>query len=127
MGRRFHRQVRFCTPELIFEQLEDRIVLDASLDPIAQDSLHDLNVVLASSARPDLASIVEATAGRAELVLDDQGDDLASVDAKLEDLVQTTGKKIGVLAVVEHGAPAELNVGTERIDLRQRGRAPFGL
>jgi ELWxxDGT repeat protein len=117
MGRRFPKQARFCTPELIFEQLEDRIVLDASLDHAPQDSAHDLNVVLASSARPDLTGIVEAVAGRAELVLYDQQDDLVSLDAKLEDLAQATGRKIGVLAVVEHGAPAELIVGSERIDL----------
>ncbi|MBI5570044.1 MAG: DUF4347 domain-containing protein [Desulfomonile tiedjei] len=117
MGRWLDRNARYYHPELIFEQLEERIVLDASLDLSSLDTHHDLNVIVASSTFSDVRVLADAAAGKAQLVLYDQHDNLAAIEAKLEELTRETGRKIGLVAVVAHGSPGELVVGNEQIDL----------
>ena len=75
-----------------------------SPDPVEQVAGSDLNVVLVSSALDDIASIAEAAADGAQVVIYDASSaDLAGIVGLLEQLVESQGERIDQLAVLSHG------------------------
>ena len=76
----------------------------------------DLNVVLVSSAIGDVQGVSAAVKENAEvIVFDSAQDDLASIKAKLDSLVNETGKKIDVLAVITHGSDGTIDIGQDHV------------
>jgi len=137
------RKFRVFRRDIVLEPLEERIVLDAAVDPTPQDNPDDnpdenqdpmdsyasddpsapadqgdpasevfddnLNVVLLSDALDRIDALKDAAVDDAEIIVyDADQDDLDDINALLTDLVDSTGKEIGHLAVVSHGGPGML-------------------
>jgi hypothetical protein len=145
-------------PPILLQQLEERIVLDAAVNPVvtdnhvahadpvkdaianaspATDQPHatatgveapplptsvdhlfnqDLNVVLVSNAVADVQGVSAAATENAHVIVFDAAlDNLASVKAQLDSLVNTTGKKIDVLAVITHGSDGTIDIGQDHV------------
>jgi hypothetical protein len=146
----FARGTKFCFPERIFEELEPRIVLDASVDSLACDDLPDhldvhaawsqalveegpadrvaavaddradpdFNVVLISSALPEQGMLIDAASRHAEvLVFDAAQDNLDTITVRLHDMVESSGRKIDHLAVLDHAKAGEWRIGSDRFSL----------
>lgn len=141
------------SPEMILEQLEERIVLDAAVDPVPQDTGdngiendgnedaasisegpsatdsntpppesveqifdHDLNVILISNALDQIDALSNAATQDAEVMVYDAADEtLSTLVDRLEDLVDTTGEKIGHVAFLSHGDPGILQLGANAL------------
>ncbi len=146
MGSWFKRRFKTYGPEMILDVLEDRIVLDATVDHGAQqnqatvtvnasspdahavadasgtnaadhtNSSAGLHVILVSDDVKNSDQIVKAKASDATvIVFDSHQDGLAAINAKLSDLVQTSGKKISTIAVLGHGEDGVIEIGTDHI------------
>ena len=147
----FGRKTRICRPERIFEELEARIVLDASVDsswhddPAGSLDVHgsftqaltgdgvadgaapemaaqaadtDFNVVLISDALPEQDMLVNAASEHAQvLIFDSAQDNLDTINVRLHDIVDSSGKKIDNLAVLDHAKAGEWRIGTDRFSL----------
>jgi hypothetical protein len=146
----FARGTKFCFPQRIFEQLEPRIVLDASVDSSGYDDLaghHDVhgsliqalvedgpaeqlaavaddgrvpdfNVVLISSALPEQGMLIDAASRHAEvLVFDAAQDNLDTINVRLHDMVESSGRRIDHLAVLDHAKAGEWRIGSDRFSL----------
>lgn len=140
---------------MTLQQLEERIVLDASVDASAQNNDHetpsetpleprgdqaspaetsgtpdsqggqssdplgeffnqDLSVVLISNALDQLEAISQAVVNDAEIVLcEAENDDMGSIVDALTSLADSTGKQIGHLAILSHGAPGTIALGQD--------------
>jgi hypothetical protein len=73
-------------------------------------------VVLVSSALGDVQGVAAAVKENAQvIVFDSAQDDLASVTAMLDSLVNETGKKIDVLAVITHGSDGTIDIGQDHL------------
>ena len=173
---RFWRGTKNYRPVTLLQQLEERIVLDAAVNPAPQDNPNDhpasqtdpshaadaatagdhapaaadsagghtdanaglaatapdsynqafhkdLNVVLVANNLADVKAVSDAaaTADAKVIVFDAATDNLASVTAKLQDVVNSTGHKIDNLAIVGHGSAGVLNVGVDEIQLFSLG------
>jgi len=76
----------------------------------------DLNVVLISNQLADVQTISDAAAANAKVIVyDAQNDNLSTISAQLQDLVNSTGHKIDNLAIVGHGSAGVLSLGTDQI------------
>ncbi|MBI5569552.1 MAG: tandem-95 repeat protein, partial [Desulfomonile tiedjei] len=76
----------------------------------------DLNVVLISNQLADVQTISDAAAANAKVIVyDAQHDNLSTISAQLQDLVNSTGHKIDNLAIVGHGSAGVLSLGTDQI------------
>jgi ELWxxDGT repeat protein len=171
MARRkskFWNKARTYRPVTLLQQLEERIVLDASVNPTQQDNPNDhpggqadqnaaaagdhapagadtggghadgnaglaanvpdsyaqvfnkdLNVVIVANNLADVNAVTNAaTAADAKvIVVDAAHDNLSTVTAKLQDLVNSVGHKIDNLAIVGHGSQDLLNIGLDQIQL----------
>jgi hypothetical protein len=146
MGSWFRRRFKTYGPEMILDVLEDRIVLDATVDQAAQQNQsnvpvnvsspdahaaansagtnatadqsasHGLHVILVSDDVKNADQIVQAKTNDATvIVFDSHQDGLAAINAKLSDLVQTSGKKISTIAVLGHGEDGVIEIGTDHI------------
>ena len=145
-------------PPILLQQLEERIVLDAAVNPAVIDNHvtntdavkdaianagpatdhalatatgveapplptkidhlfnQDLNVVLISSAVADVQGVAAAAKDNAQIIVfDNAQDNLASIKAKLDSLVNETGKKIDVLAVITHGSDGTIDIGQDHV------------
>jgi large repetitive protein len=143
--------VKVCTAEQFFEELEPRIVLDASLDAAGHDNVishddyshqlfqgvehtespghdpgvathqpldQDFNVVLISDRLPDLDMLQKASADHATVIVyDGVKDNLDTVNIMLQHAVDTSGKKIDHLAVLDHAKAGQVWIGADKIDL----------
>jgi len=77
---------------------------------------NDLNVVMVSNDLLDIKGISDAsTQGSKVIVYDAQNDNLTSLTALLDQLVQSTGQKIDNLAVVGHAEAGLLTIGSDEI------------
>ncbi len=86
----------------------DSISPDTS-DPLQEILGQDLSVVLVSNALEQIESISQAAADDAVVIeFDAPEDSLSSVFDRLGELVDSTGLKIGHLAIVSHGEPGTL-------------------
>lgn len=85
-------------------------------DSLAKVFAHDLNVILVSNALDKIQSI-EAAADRDAHVLavDAAQDSLKTVTQMIENLVESTGQKVGTLAVLSHGNAGLLTIGHDEI------------
>ncbi len=153
MGLTFWKKTKFYRPEILLQQLEERIVLDASIAPVDQDNQHQdqashqdhvatptpdgaphdnlqpqappalehvfnegVNVVLISGDLADAKAISDAAHDHAEVIVyDSHSDNLATLTAKLQTIVDTTGHKIDNLAIVGHGTEGALTIGSDQI------------
>ncbi len=169
--RRFRDRTTNYRPLALLQQLEERIVLDASVSPANDnqdgnpdgqtnpsqgspalpgdaatspgaadaggnaglapelpDSFEqvfnqDLNVVLIANNLADVQTISQAAASpdAKVIVYDAQADNLSTITSKLQDIVNSTGHKIDNLAIVGHGTPGNLTVGTDQIQFFSLG------
>ncbi len=77
---------------------------------------HGLHVILVSDDVKNADQIVSAKASDTTvIVFDSHQDGLDAINAKLSDLVQTTGKKISTIAVLGHGQDGVIEIGTDFI------------
>lgn len=146
---------RLRTPKIILEPLEERIVLDASLDAGLHDDvsvvanhhdalplLHDaasevvpatvgahgsdlanrpadlgqLNILVLSDDLPELSAVRQAALENVQvLTMDADKDSLQSVASQIQEMVDSSGKKVGHLAFLGHSTPGSLLVGTDKI------------
>jgi len=143
-------------PEMVLEALEERIVLDAAVDPAPQDNAsdfadtdtedqdqdgssnaaggngqsgqdagaealsqvfeQDLRVVLISNALDQIEALSDAAADDSKvMVYDAASADLPGLVGDLGDLVDSTGRQIGHLALFTHGDPGVLKLGSQSI------------
>ncbi len=76
----------------------------------------DLQVVLISNALDQVEALSKAAVENAEVIVyDAELDDLSTIIAMLEDLVDSTGQEIGQLAIVSHGAVGTLALANGEI------------
>ncbi|MBI4962107.1 MAG: DUF4347 domain-containing protein [Desulfomonile tiedjei] len=76
----------------------------------------DLNVVLVSNAVGDVQGITDAVKENAHVIVFDSAQDgLVSVKARLDSLVNETGQKIDVLAVITHGSDGNIDIGQDHV------------
>ncbi|GEM_PF-2116503 len=148
MGFRFREKFRLYGPELILEALEDRIVLDASIDPSVQENQddvgadpgiqtdagsgddatsdggdadesileQDLRVVLVSNAIDEIEGVSGAVVDNTEIIIyDSRLDSLKTINAMLDELVESAGREIGTLAIVGHGDEGLVQIGADQI------------
>ncbi|MBI4963444.1 MAG: DUF4347 domain-containing protein [Desulfomonile tiedjei] len=160
---RFWSRNRNYRPLTLLQQLEERIVLDAAVNPAPQDNPNgnpsgqpdqgpgpeqapagaeaaggsadgnaglvgqvpdsyqqvfnqDLNVVLVANNLADVHAVTQAAAENAQVITYDAAqDNLATITAKLQDLVSVAGHTIDNLAIVGHGTEGNLVIGTDQI------------
>ena len=75
-----------------------------------------LNVVLISNATPNVDAVVKDVAGNAQIIIFDSATEtLSNAVTQLDHLTQSTGEKIGALAIIDHGSAGEFNVGQDHI------------
>ena len=89
-----------------------------SHDAVATQSQgdHTLNVVLISNATPNVDAVVKDVATNAQIVIFDSATEtLSTAVSQLDHLTQSTGEKIGTLAIIDHGSAGEFNVGQDHI------------
>jgi hypothetical protein len=139
-------ETRICRPERIFEELEPRVVLDASVDVsdhhdsavhdiahhhLSDQALHldgpvdgheaadpDFNVVLISDALPEQDMLLNAASRHAQvLVFDAARDNLDTINVRLHDMVDSSGRTIDHLAVLDHAKAGEWRIGKDRFNL----------
>ncbi len=162
MRARSRERFQFSAPEIILEALEERIVLDATVDQHPQDHAdssaisnantavsdpaaagavsgaggaagaaaqtetpqnspghvfqQNLSVVLISNAIDQIEAVSHAAAdGSKVIVYDAQKDNLSTVTAMLDNVVNSTGQKIGALAIVDHGTGGVVKIGVDQI------------
>jgi len=85
-------------------------------DPITQVFHQDLNVVLVSNDLHEIKGISDAAVqGTKVIVYDAQNDNLNTISAMLDQLVQSTGQKIDNLAVMDAGGNGALKIGADLI------------
>ena len=73
-------------------------------------------MILISNALNQLEALQEAAVDDAEVVVyEAQSDSLGSITEELSALVDSTGQKIGHLAILSHGAPGTLILGDQEI------------
>jgi hypothetical protein len=78
----------------------------------------DLDVILVSDALEGAKQVASAASPHAKVIVYNAAqDNLDTINAKLTDLVSSTGKKISHLAVASHGEDGILALGSERMDL----------
>ena len=108
---------------------------DASSNPsqttaalAAQVFNQDLKVVLISNALDQVDTIAQAAKDNAKvIVFDANKDTLITIEQSLENLVQSTGQKIGTLAVVAHGKDGAIEIGADNIQLANFFKYESGL
>ena len=108
---------------------------DASANPsqttaalAAQVFNQDLKVVLISNALDQVDTIAQAAKDNAKvIVVDANKDTLITIEQSLENLVQSTGQKIGTLAVVAHGKDGAIEIGADNIQLANFFKYESGL
>lgn len=109
--------------------------VDASANPsqstaalAAQVFNQDLKVVLVSNALDHVDTIAQAAKDNAKvIVVDANKDTLVTIEHSLENLVQSTGQKIGTLAVVAHGKDGAIEIGADNIQLANFFKYESGL
>jgi hypothetical protein len=136
----FKKRFRTYGPQMILDALEERIVLDATVDQGAQQnqtsptvntgsadaagttatnhnaSSDGLHVVLVANDVKDADQIVSAKVGDATVIVFDAAHEgLDAINARLAELVQTSGKKISTIAVLGHGEDGVIDIGTDHI------------
>ena len=75
-----------------------------------------LNVVMISNATPNVDSVVAGLANNAQIIIFDSATEtLSNAVSQLDHLTQSTGEKIGTLAIIDHGSAGEFNVGQDHI------------
>jgi hypothetical protein len=143
--------MKVCISERYFEELEQRIVLDATVDhavdghaPDYADILHqfsqaltetaapdrehvtaseawhdpDFNVVLISDRLTDVDMLKQAASQNATVIVyDGAKDNLDTVNVMLQHAVESSGKKIDHLAVLDHAKAGQVWIGADKIDL----------
>ncbi|MFH0824341.1 MAG: cadherin domain-containing protein [Pseudomonadota bacterium] len=68
-----------------------------------------IKTVLISSALPEIETVSAAFGAEAHIIIyDSNSDNLSSINAMLKELVSSTGKEIGQLAIISHGEPGTL-------------------
>ncbi|MDQ7782880.1 MAG: DUF4347 domain-containing protein [Desulfomonilaceae bacterium] len=83
-------------------------------DPLGEVFNQDLNVVLISNALDQVEAISQAAVDDAEVVVfDAENDDMGSIVDALTSLADSTGKQIGHLAILSHGAPGTIALGQD--------------
>jgi len=89
----------------------------AAPTPAAQQVFNqDLNVVLISNAVDHVDAISHAAADNAKVIVyDSHTDNLSTIAATLDTLAQSTGQKIGAIAVVDHATEGVIQIGTDHI------------
>jgi len=93
---------------------------DPSLGQVVQQ---DLKVVLVPNALGKIEAISNAAVDGAQVIVyDAQQDNLASVVAALDQLADATGRKIGTIGIVGHGAEGVLTIGSDTIDILNLSR-----
>ncbi len=162
MRARSRERLKFCVPEIILEALEERIVLDATVDQQPQDHAdnvstevasgtgsdiaaagaasgasgpaaaaaqsetpqnspgqvfqQNLSVVLISNAIDQIEAVSRAAADGSQVIVYDAGtDNLNTITAMLDNVVNSTGRKIGALAIVDHGTDGVVKIGVDQI------------
>ena len=89
-----------------------------SHDTVATHSQGDqtLNVVMISNATPNVDAVVKCMANNAQIIIFDSATEtLSNAVSQLDHLTQSTGEKIGTLAIIDHGSAGEFNVGQDHI------------
>ncbi len=85
-------------------------------NPLQEVFDHDLNIVLISNALSDIEALTDAAAEDALVVVYDAAhENLSSLVTELFALVDSSGEKIGHLAIVSHGARGTLILGDQGI------------
>ena len=84
--------------------------------PTQSQGDHTLNVVLISNATPNVDAVVKDVATNAQIIVFDSATEtLSTAVSQLDHLTQSTGEKIGTLAIIDHGSAGEFNVGQDHI------------
>ncbi len=83
---------------------------------------HGLDVVLISSNLEDTAGIAKAAHPNAHIIIfDGATQNLKSLDSLLNEVTQSSGKKIEHLAFASHGDAGALYIGSDTVDLNNLG------
>lgn len=93
-------------------------VQSSAVDPL--DAIYDqpLNVVLISGGIGEIDAIKDAVAPGAKVVVYDAWKDgMSDVVSALVELAENEGDKIGALAIISHGDPASVMIGTSAVGL----------
>lgn len=100
----------------------------SSVAQAAQVFNQDLKVVLISNALDHVDTIAQAVKDNAKvMVVDANKDTLTTIEHNLENLVQTTGQKIGTLTIVGHGKDGAVEIGADNIQLANLFKYESGL
>jgi len=95
---------------------------------LSQTAQNDLHVVLVSNALDQIHGISDvAKEGARVAVINDVGDNLASVNRLLGELVSSTGQKIGELAILSHGTEGLVTLGSDQISAFNLSNFRLGL